>query len=117
WSTPTQADQFRSVTDGNLDMSRPGVSLQTEPAPVNNDAFLSGTWHGKGDATTVRIVTDNGTVHGNVVSLAGHPGWGAWYATSPLPTGTKNNDGKHNFVKSVTVLDAAGHTIATLTLP
>ncbi|MFE6820864.1 hypothetical protein ACFVBQ_40765, partial [Streptomyces sp. NPDC057675] len=31
WSTPTQADQFRSVTDGNLDMSRPGVSLQTEP--------------------------------------------------------------------------------------
>ncbi|MFF8512833.1 hypothetical protein ACF064_32650 [Streptomyces sp. NPDC015492] len=115
WSTPTQADQFRSITDGNLDMSRPGVSLQSEP--VDGTYLLSGVYHGKGDATTVRVVTDKGTVNGHIVTLAGNPGWGAWYATSPLPTGTKSTHGKDDFVKSVTALDAAGRTIAALTHP
>ncbi|MFF8512835.1 hypothetical protein ACF064_32660 [Streptomyces sp. NPDC015492] len=120
WSTPTQADQFRSITDGNLDMSRPGVSLQSEP--VDGTYLLSGVYHGKGDATTVRVVTDKGTVNGHIVTLAGNPGWGAWYATNPLPhrrlpTGPTSADGKDDLVKSVTVLDAAGRTIAALTHP
>ncbi|MGW1729272.1 hypothetical protein ACWCQK_41460 [Streptomyces sp. NPDC002306] len=114
WSTPTQANQFRSVTDGNLDMSLPGVSLQSEP--IQGRYFLSGVYNGKGDAVSVKVVTDKGTVTGRVVRLAGQPGWGAWYATSPLPTGPKSKDGTHNFVHSVTVQDIAGHTIATLTL-
>ncbi|WP_331755774.1 hypothetical protein [Streptomyces sp. NBC_01643] len=104
WSTPTQANQFRSVVDGNLDMSESGVSLQAEP--VDGRYFLSGIYHGKGDAATVTVVTDRGTVTGTVVNLAGQSGWGAWYATSELP----------NSANSVTVSDAAGHTIATLPL-
>ncbi|MFD6825501.1 hypothetical protein ACFWC5_34880 [Streptomyces sp. NPDC060085] len=115
WSTPIQANQFRSVVDGNLDMSQPGVSLQSEP--VEGRYFLSGVYHGKGDAASVKVVTDKGTVTGRIIHLAGQPGWGAWYATSALPTGPKSKDFKHNFVHSVTVQDTAGHTIATLTLP
>jgi hypothetical protein len=51
-----------------------------------------------------------------VVHLAGRPGWGAWYASGGLSRGTKlvmDSD----FLRSVTVSDAAGHTIATMTLP
>ncbi|MGW2638564.1 hypothetical protein [Streptomyces sp. NPDC001348] len=115
WSTPTQANQFRSVADGNIDRSQPGVSLEAEP--VGGRYFLSGIYNGKGDAASVKVVTDRGTITGNVVHLSGQPGWGAWYATSKLPAGPKSKDSKHNFVHSVTVSDAAGHTIATRTLP
>ncbi|MFJ9585768.1 hypothetical protein [Streptomyces acidicola] len=117
WSTPNQADQFRSVVDGNIDMSRPGVSLQMEP--VDGRYFLSGVYHGEGDAASVKVVTDKGTITGRVVYLAGRPGWGAWYATSPLPDESKSADkpkSAGSFVRSVTVLDTAGRTMATLTL-
>ncbi|MBA2807947.1 hypothetical protein E0500_011125 [Streptomyces sp. KM273126] len=123
WSTPDQADQFRSVVDGNIDMSRPGVSLQMEP--VDGRYFLSGVYHGEGDAAAVKVVTDKGTITGRVVYLASRPGWGAWYATSSLPDESKSA-GKPksadmpksagSFVSSVTVLDAEGRTIATLAL-
>ncbi|MFF8847605.1 hypothetical protein ACF08N_33675 [Streptomyces sp. NPDC015127] len=115
WSTPTMTNQFRSVTDGNIDMSRPGVSLQAEP--VEGRYFLSGVYNGKGDAATVKVKTEQGTVTGTIVRLAGKPGWGAWYATSKLPNGPKSKDGKRSFVHSVTVYDAAGRTIAKMTSP
>ncbi|MGW7201635.1 hypothetical protein [Streptomyces chryseus] len=115
WSTPTMANQFRSVTDGNIDMSRPGVSLQAEP--VEGSYFLSGVYNGKGDAATVKIKTEQGTVAGTIVRLAGKPGWGAWYATSKLPDGSKSKDSKSYFVRSVTVYDTAGRTIAKMTSP
>ncbi|MFD9434208.1 hypothetical protein [Streptomyces sp. NPDC060002] len=116
WSSPQEADQFRSVTDGNLDMSRPGVSLQSEP--IGKDYFLSGVYHGKGDPATIKIKTAKGTVTGTIVRLAGKPGWGAWYATTPLPdTTVPKAKQKHHFVRSITVYDTTGHTISTLTLP
>ncbi|WP_079408332.1 hypothetical protein [Streptomyces sp. 3211] len=116
WSTPEKAGQFRSVTDGNLDMSQPGASLQAEPA--QGRYFLSGIYHGKGDAATVEIETAKGTVIGTVVRLAAETGWGAWYATSPLPDQTMVKDRrKQGFVRSVTVHDTAGQIIAQVTLP
>ncbi|MGY4920772.1 hypothetical protein ACWD9K_37525 [Streptomyces sp. 900116325] len=42
WSTPIQADQFRSVIDGNFDLSQPGVSLQAEP--IRGRYFPSGIY-------------------------------------------------------------------------
>ncbi|MGW8358920.1 hypothetical protein [Streptomyces wedmorensis] len=115
WSTPEMADQFRSTTDGNLDKSRPGVSIQAED--VGKNYFLSGIYHGTGDAATVKIETTKGTVTGTIVRLAGETGWGAWYATSPLPTGPKSKDPRSDFVSSVTVYDTTGHTIAQMTFP
>ncbi|MBA2807949.1 hypothetical protein E0500_011135 [Streptomyces sp. KM273126] len=114
WSTPNQADQFRSIVDGNVDTSRPGVSLQMEP--VDGRYFLSGLYHGKGNAAAVKLATDKGTITGHVVRLAGQLDWGTWYALSPLPDESETNDPSHNFVSSITVLDAEGRTIATLAL-
>lgn len=78
WSTPDNKNQFRSVIDGNLDLSVPGVSLQAEP--VSGDYFLSGVYYGVGKADAVRVEVDTtaGQVAGKVVELAGKPGWGAW---------------------------------------
>ncbi|MGW7201633.1 hypothetical protein [Streptomyces chryseus] len=116
WSTPEKADQFRSVTDGNLDMSQPGVSLQTEP--VGKNYFLSGVYHSKGDAATIKIETAKGTVTGTIVRLAGETDWGAWYATTPLPDQAMiQNKGRQEFINSVTVYDTAGRTIAQTILP
>ncbi|MFJ4866631.1 hypothetical protein [Streptomyces sp. NPDC088748] len=49
--------------------------------------------------------------------LAGRPGWGAWYATSELPYGSKKDEQKQGFVRSVTVYDTTGRTLATITSP
>ncbi|MFI1092354.1 hypothetical protein [Streptomyces sp. NPDC020917] len=116
WSTPDEAGQFRSVIDGNLDTSRPGITLQSEP--VAGRYFLSGVYYGDvaGRAATVTVTTDRGTVTGRLVHLPGTPGWGAWYASAPLPA-AKNKDTKHDFVHRVTVRDAGGDTLATLSLP
>lgn len=58
--------------------------MQSEP--IGKDYFLSGIYHGKHDAATVKIKTAKGTVTGTIVRLAGKPGWGAWYATTPCRT-------------------------------
>ncbi|MCC5033232.1 hypothetical protein DMH02_008365 [Streptomyces sp. WAC 00631] len=134
WSTPDQEDQFRSVTDGNLDLSRPGVTVQSEP--VGDRYFHSGIYHGEGDADRVEIVTEDGRADGKLVTLAGKPGWGAWYATTGLPgvstpadspakteAGTGTGPAKTaadssptGFVRSVTVYDTEGGVLAELTL-
>ncbi|MFI1092352.1 hypothetical protein [Streptomyces sp. NPDC020917] len=114
WSTPDEADQFRSVSDGNLDMSRPGITLQSEPVPGRY--FLSGVYYGDvaGRAATVAVTTDRGIVTGRLVHLPGTPGWGAWYASAPLPTAKDVGLGS---IHRVTVRDAGGDTLATLNLP
>ncbi|MBQ0983669.1 hypothetical protein KBZ10_03850 [Streptomyces sp. F63] len=84
WSSPEQPGQFRSVTDGNLDLSRPGVSVHSEPAG-DDRYFHSGVYHGRGTAARVEIATGRGTVSGHLLRLPGDPGWGVWYATTPLP--------------------------------
>ncbi|MFE9138082.1 hypothetical protein [Streptomyces sp. NPDC007355] len=116
WSTPEKADQFRSVTDGNFDKSRPSIGLQAES--VGKNYFLSGVYRGTGDAATVKIETAKGTVTGSIVRLAGETGWGAWYAISPLPDqAMSQNKRRQEFINSVTVYDTAGHTIAQTILP
>ncbi|MFI1397712.1 hypothetical protein [Streptomyces sp. NPDC020681] len=105
WSTPEQPDQFRSVVDGNLDMSKPGVSLQAEP--VDDFYFLSGVWYGSRKAARVVVETEKGKVTAEMVTLKGRPGWGAWYASSPLP-----DSGSQSFLRSVTLFDAKGRQLA-----
>lgn len=115
WSTPDQPDQFRSVVDGNIDPTRPSVSLQAET--VGDRYFLSGVYvtpDDAADAATVRVVTGLGAVTGTVVRLPGHPGWGAWYATSPLPSSLPLPGSP--FIHSVTVFDAGHRPLATLAI-
>jgi hypothetical protein len=111
WTTPDMPEgQFRSVADGNIDRSSPGVSLQSEI--IDGHAHLSGLYYGgDGTASTVEVKTDAGTVHGKLIELAGHPGWGVWYAT----TDVEPTDVSHHFASQVTVHDTQGGTYARLT--
>ncbi|MFE7123245.1 hypothetical protein [Streptomyces sp. NPDC057617] len=129
WSTP-DGEQFRSVTDGNLDLTTPGISRQSEP--VGDRYFHSGVYYGSRAAARVEITTRTGrTVRASMVELAGRPGWGAWYATTELPSAPKvlgpegagtggageATGGSVDFIRSVTLYDTAGRVLATLSSP
>ncbi|MFF6885546.1 hypothetical protein ACFY9F_20520 [Streptomyces sp. NPDC012421] len=71
-------EQFRPVTDGNIDLRSPGVSFQGE------GTFRSGLYYGTRDAGGVDLVDAKGrTTTAALLELAGRPGWGVWYAVTP----------------------------------
>ncbi|KEG41031.1 hypothetical protein AB0D90_19925 [Streptomyces althioticus] len=112
WTTPDMPEgQFRSVVDGNVDLSSPGVSVQSEGTP--DRVHLSGLYYGgKGTASTVELRTAAGTLHGKLIELPGRPGWGVWYAVAePAP-----NDGSRHFVSEVTVRTTKGKVYASISL-
>ncbi len=113
WMEPDLPDfpQFRSVVDGNIDRSRPGVSLQA--SAFEGRYYLSGLYYGgKGTASRVAVRTSTGTVHGKLIELPGKPGWGVWYAIADLPP---VDDGQE-FLRGVTVLDTKGGVYSQLRL-
>ncbi|MDX2292550.1 MULTISPECIES: hypothetical protein [Streptomyces] len=82
-------EQFRSVTDGNLDLRRPGLSHQGE------GTFHSGVYFGTRDAGRVDLVDTRGrTTPATLLTLPGSPGWGVWYAVAPdeTPVGARLYD-------------------------
>jgi DNA-directed RNA polymerase specialized sigma24 family protein len=117
WSTPLRSNQFRSLAEdtasddgvGN-EGGKPGVSAQMEP--VDSAYFLSGMYHGLSTAPGRVEASIGGTkVTGTVLTLAGSPGWGVWYARAPLSPAAL----KASFVEggpTVTVYDAAGKAVA-----
>ncbi|MET8644729.1 hypothetical protein [Streptomyces sp. NPDC004675] len=111
WTTPSSPEpQFRSMVDGNIDPSTPGVSLQSEI--TDSRAYLSGLYYGgKSTPSTVEIHTQAGTAHGKLIELPGHPGWGAWYATTHVKPGGNPID----YVSQITVRDTEGRIYARLT--
>ncbi|MEU6519597.1 hypothetical protein [Streptomyces sp. NPDC046978] len=111
WTTPSSPEpQFRSMVDGNIDPSTPGVSLQSEI--TDSRAYLSGLYYGgKSTPSTVEIHTQAGTTHGKLIELPGHPGWGAWYATTHVKPGGNPID----YVSQITVRDTEGRIYARLT--
>ncbi|WP_371578715.1 hypothetical protein [Streptomyces sp. NBC_01314] len=103
--------QFRSVVDGNLDLSRPGVGIQA--SAFEGRYYLSGLYYGgAGTASRVEVGTSTGTVHGKLIELPGKPGWGVWYAIADLPP---VDDGQE-FLRRVTVLDTKGGVYSRLRL-
>ncbi|WRZ91734.1 hypothetical protein OHB54_23245 [Streptomyces sp. NBC_01007] len=112
WTEPGMPVQFHSVVNGNLDLSSPGVSLQ---ASYWNDGrtFLSGVFHGSGEAAHVEVTTAAGVVHATALTLAGKPGWGAWYAVMPAPPTPAPDDAPSQDPRRVTVYDSSGAVLAT----
>ncbi|MFE7766231.1 hypothetical protein [Streptomyces sp. NPDC057438] len=113
WLEPDLPDfpQFRSVVDGNVDLSRPGVSLHA--SAFEGRYYLSGLYYGgKGTASRVTVRTSTGPVHGKLIELPGKPGWGVWYAIADLPT---VDDGQE-FLRGVTVHDTKGGVYSRLRL-
>jgi hypothetical protein len=113
WTDPDMPDdpQFRSVVDGNIDPTRPGVSLQG--SGFEGRYYLSGLYYGgKGTASRVEVATSTGKVRGKLIELAGKPGWGVWYAIADLPSGDNGED----FLREVTVYDTKGRVYSQLPL-
>ncbi|MGW2255561.1 hypothetical protein ACWCXH_36145 [Kitasatospora sp. NPDC001660] len=116
WSAPEQSDQFRSAVDGNL---APG-SASAQQEGVNGRLFLSGVFLGTGDEARVEIATQDDTLSGHILTLAGHPGWGVWYADGGPSKPHHAIDPQHPFhsdVRKVTVYDSAGKVISQLVVP
>ncbi|MDT9681582.1 hypothetical protein RND61_05755 [Streptomyces sp. TRM76323] len=86
WAGPDGYENFRSVVDGNLDLSQPGVSHQSEGG--QDGVFHSGVYYGTKKAARVELVAADGTrTPASLVELPGRPGWGTWYVHTPPSTG------------------------------
>ncbi|MEU5073574.1 sigma factor-like helix-turn-helix DNA-binding protein [Streptomyces asoensis] len=81
WSVPVRL----RGDDGYQPSDEPGVSLRMDSVP--GGFFLSGLFHGlDGEPGRVEVSTgDGGSTTAKVLVLAGAPGWGIWYASTPLP--------------------------------
>ncbi|MFI8325204.1 hypothetical protein [Streptomyces sp. NPDC085529] len=79
WTGPDGFEQFRSVVDGNLDLTRPALSHQGE------GTFHSGVYGGPELPGRVEVTDAEGRVtRATLLQLPGRPGWGVWYAhTAP----------------------------------
>ncbi|MFI6543072.1 sigma factor-like helix-turn-helix DNA-binding protein [Streptomyces prunicolor] len=115
WSTPERPNQFRGLT-GDSDSDRkeerlkPGVSTQLDP--MKSGYFLSGLYRGlSADPARVEVTVDDRRITGTVLTLAGSPGWGVWYARTPL-TPEELKSSSVGGGPTVTVYDAAGKVVA-----
>ncbi|MFB8401685.1 hypothetical protein [Streptomyces sp. NPDC055912] len=107
WTGPDGYENFRSVVDGNIDRSEPGVSHQSEGDATG--VFHSGLYYGTRKAGRVELSDDEGhkTV-ATLIALPGRPDWGVWYAhTGPV-------DGNGGSSLGVTLYDRAGRPLAEL---
>ncbi|MFB8083555.1 MULTISPECIES: hypothetical protein [unclassified Streptomyces] len=107
WTGPDGYENFRSVVDGNIDRSEPGVSHQSEGDATG--VFHSGLYYGTRKAGRVELSDDEGhkTV-ATLIALPGRPDWGVWYAhTGPA-------DGNGGSSLGVTLYDRAGRPLAEL---
>ncbi|MFG3347392.1 hypothetical protein ACGF1Z_20250 [Streptomyces sp. NPDC048018] len=82
WSGTESEENFRSVTDGNVETSTPGISAQSEGGP--SGIFLSGLYYGTRAVGRVELRDADGrTALATLLELPGRPGWGVWYAHMP----------------------------------
>ncbi|UQS31302.1 hypothetical protein J5J01_06425 [Streptomyces fradiae] len=86
WSGPDGYENSRSVTDGNVDADRPGITHQAQGDA--RGTFHSGLYYGTTDAARMEITGANGRkTTATLLRLPGEPAWGVWYASTP-PTPT-----------------------------
>ncbi|MFC9594333.1 hypothetical protein ACFTUC_31705 [Streptomyces sp. NPDC056944] len=104
WKDPDGLENFRGVSDGNIDRSQPGVTHQSEGGPAG--AFHSGLYYGTSAAGRVELTGSGGrTVRATLLELPGRPGWGVWYVRTGPGGGA---------ITTVTLYDRAGVRLATL---
>ncbi|MER5963774.1 hypothetical protein [Streptomyces sp. NPDC002057] len=107
WSDPEGFENFRSVVDGNIDRSAPGVSHQSEGNATG--VFHSGVYYGTRKAGRVELTDAAGrrTV-ATLLALPGRPDWGVWYTrTGPVT-------GNHGGSFDVALYDRRGKLLAEL---
>ncbi|MFH8579146.1 hypothetical protein [Streptomyces zaomyceticus] len=81
WTGPEGYENFRSVVDGNIDLTTPDVSHQSEGN--GEGAFHSGLYYGTRTAGRVELKgAGDRVIVATLLELPGQPGWGVWYAHS-----------------------------------
>ncbi|MFI9760710.1 sigma factor-like helix-turn-helix DNA-binding protein [Streptomyces sp. NPDC051963] len=111
WSTPQLPNRFRGLTEDGAGGGKPGVTAQ--PEPVDSAYFLSGVYHGlSADPALVEVTVDDSRITGSVLTLAGSPGWGVWYARAPMSVAELKASYGEGGGPTVTVYDAAGKVVA-----
>ncbi|MFE9684617.1 sigma factor-like helix-turn-helix DNA-binding protein [Streptomyces sp. NPDC006285] len=81
-SAPGRPNRFRAAGgDGE-----PGLTVHADPTSGGR-VFLSGVHRGSRAAARVELGTPDGTFTARVLTLAGSPGWSAWYADTQLTGG------------------------------
>ncbi|UJV42129.1 hypothetical protein CVT30_21780 [Streptomyces sp. AMCC400023] len=110
----SEVPEFSSVVDGNIDRSRPGVSVQETPRGPEK-VFLTGVYYGGStEAAGVRIeLYDGRTFDGTVVRLAGNKEWGGWYLLATVGEGVSNPEHMRGITRKVTVYDRDGGVVAS----
>lgn len=108
-------EEFRSVVDGNLDTSAPGISLQGSGSATGGYT-VHGLFYGVRSAATRVEVTayDGEIIDGTVLRLKGNTGWGVYSAQVKVPEKLARSLDFHGPVDKVTVYDAAGEVIAEM---
>ncbi|WP_055603325.1 hypothetical protein [Streptomyces aureus] len=107
WTGPDDYENFRSVVDGNIDRSEPGVSHQSQGDATGT--FHSGLYYGTREAGRVELSdTEGHKTVATLIALPGRPDWGVWYAHTG-PAGGNGGSGL-----GVTLYDRAGKPLAEL---
>lgn len=107
WAGPDGFENFRSVVDGNIDPSQPGVSHQSEGDATRT--FHSGLYYGTRKAGKVVLTgADGRKTAATLLELPGRPGWGVWYVSLPA-----HRDGTSDGV-GVALYDRDGRLLAEL---
>ncbi|MFE1902776.1 hypothetical protein ACFW96_03775 [Streptomyces gardneri] len=104
WSGPDGYENFRSVVDGNIDRTKPGVSHQSEGGETG--VFHSGLYYGTRAAGRVELTDADGRkTLATLVALPGRSDWGVWYVhTAPTRGGSP----------AVALYDRSGKLLADL---
>ncbi|MEV6329674.1 hypothetical protein [Streptomyces sp. NPDC051909] len=120
WSGPDGYANTRSVTDGNIALSEPGISYQREGG--REGVLHSGLYYGTRSAGRVELRDPDGrTILATLLELPGRPGWGVWYAYTPpsardlrdpgdVPDPRRDQEG----LSDVSLYDRAGRRLAEL---
>ncbi|MDX2932350.1 hypothetical protein [Streptomyces ipomoeae] len=108
-------ENFRSVVDGNLDTSEPGISMQGSGSATGGYT-VHGLFYGVHSAATRVEVTayDGETINGTVLRLKGNTSWGVYAAHVKVPEALARSLDFKNPVRKVTVYDATGKVIAEM---
>ncbi|GGZ87813.1 sigma factor-like helix-turn-helix DNA-binding protein [Streptomyces bluensis] len=112
WSASKGRHHVQRLTDSGLPLDEPGVSARV--GYVRDRFFLSGLYRGlRGDPGRVEVRTPTGTITASVLTLAGSPGWGIWYANTPLSgKDVKTLLAGGRSEQNVTAYDASGKVAA-----
>ncbi|MDT9681580.1 hypothetical protein RND61_05745 [Streptomyces sp. TRM76323] len=107
WAGPDGYENFRSVTDGNINLSQPGISHQS--TGDDKGVFHSGLYYGTKNAARLELTDTAGRrTTATLLELPGEPGWGVWYATTPPDPSGDGGSGE-----KLALYDASSRLITT----